>query len=248
MATSLERALAAQRESRRIAIRSASDPEALVRDIAAIANSGGGAIVIRGGSIDVRDVIGRLQQHADFAGVQFETGVLLIGEAITPIAIDGVVYVRHGARSKPATTEDLAKLIDRRVTMVRKAWLSAIRHVVQPDVPFQETASVRVVDDPRAPAMRLVDYDKTHPFRQKEVLAVLRERMPDLQITQFDLLAMRKVNDTDARPEFVHKPAFGSNQYSVSFVDWLQRQIENDPQFIARAREQYMRARRSVPA
>jgi hypothetical protein len=244
----LERALAARRESRRIALRTSFDPATVIRDIAAIANSGGGAVVLRDGSVTPSDVLQALRTatDSDFADIQMRSNVIVIGEAITPIVIDGVVYVRRGARTVAASTDDLAKLIDRRITMVRKAWLSAVRHVVQPDGPALSGAtSVRVVSDPRAPAFRLVDYDKTHPFRQKEVLAGLRERMPQLAVSQFDLLAIRKVHDVDSRPDFVHKPAFGSNQYSVKFVDWLEAQIEGDPQFISGARESFMRARRA---
>lgn len=245
----LERALAAGRESRRIAIRTAFDPPSLVRDIAALANSGGGAIVMLG-EADIDRVIDafRSATDSDFSDFRLERGVIVVGEAITPIVIDGVVFVRHGAKSVLATTDDISKMIDRRVTMVRKAWLSAVRQVVQPEGPVAATGSVRVVTDPRAPAFRLVDYDKTHPFRQKEVLAVLRERMPQLQISPFDLLAVRKVHEIDGRPEFMHKPAFGSNQYSVRFVDWLQSQISRDAGFLTTAREEYQRRRRAPNA
>ena len=244
----MDRALAAQRESRRIVIRKAAGIDSLLRDIAAIANSGGGAVVLRESALTLDAILAAMRRHGDFADLQLHGGVLVVGEAVSPIAIEGVVYIRRGTRTARATSDDLSKLIDRRISMVRKAWLSAIRHVVQPDAPYAEATSVRVVSDPRAPAFRLVDYDKTHPFRQKEVLAVLRDRMPGLTITQFDLLAMRKVHDIDARPEFVHKPAFGSNQYSVAFVDWLQQRIGSDPGFIAAAREQYIRSRRSLGA
>lgn len=245
----LERALAARRESRRIAIRAGVEPVSLVRDIAAIANAGGGAIVFRDAAVILDEVVAAFHRatDSDFANIEMQSRVMLIGEATTPIVVDGVVYIRRGARSVPATTDDLAKLIDRRITMVRRAWLSAVRHVVQPEAVVSGDATpVRVVSDPRAPAFRLVDYDKTHPFRQKEVLAVLRDRMPALPLSQFDLLAIRKVHAVDSKPEFVHKPAFGSNQYSVKFVDWLERQIERDPQFISVARESYVRSRRGT--
>ena len=242
----LERARTARRESRRVAFRSNPEARSLVRDIAAMANSGGGAIVIREGEVHINELLETLRQSgSQFGGLRSQDNLILIGEAITPIVIDGLVYVRRGAKSVPATTEDLASLIDRRVNMVRKAWLSAVRHVVQPAPPSAETARVRVVEDPRAPAFRLVDYDKTHPFRQKEVLAAVRKRLPNVQINQFDLLSIRKVHDIDSKPEFTHKPAFGSNQYSVKFLDWLERQVEGDPEFIARAKQQYLRVRRA---
>jgi hypothetical protein len=202
------------------------------------------------GAAPAADLLDRFHRATDsqFSDLRVEQGVVLVGEAISPIVMNGVVYVRRRAKSAPATTEDLAMLIDRRVTMVRRAWLSAVKHVVQPAPPSSEATQVRVVEDPRAPAFRLVDYDKTHPFRQKEVLATVRARLPAVQINQFDLLSIRKVHDVDSKPEFTHKPAFGSNQYSMKFLDWLERQIEADPQFIARAKEQYLRVRRGAAA
>jgi hypothetical protein len=244
MASIVERALSATRESRRIATRPAAAPS-LARDIAALANSGGGAIVIRD-EFDLAAITEtfRAATDADFADLREEQGLVIIGEAMTPIVIDGVIYVRRGSKTVAATTADVSKMIDRRVTMVRNAWLSAVRHVVKSDVPAGATQPVRVVTDPRAPAFRLIDHDKTHPFRQKEVLSALRQRMPELHITPFDLLAVRKVHDVDARREFVHKPAFGSNQYSVQFVDWLQGQMASDEGFLGAAREEYQRRRR----
>lgn len=242
MADIVERALAATRESRRIAIRSDADTSSLVRDLAAMANSGGGAIVLRGQSPErVLDEF-RRETDSEFADVHVDRGVIVVGEAITPVVIDGIMYIRRGARTGTATTADVANLIDRRFTMVRKAWLSAVKQVVQPGM--AAAAAVRVVTDPRAPAFRLVDYDKTHPFRQKEVLAALRERLPEMRLTQFDLLAIRKVHGVDANADFVHKPAFGSNQYSMRFVDWLRREIERDGAFISAARDRYIKTRR----
>src|ERR1700694_5565624 len=121
----VERALAAGRESRRIAIRRGFDPASLGREVAALATSGGGAIVIRDGEIAPRLLIDEFRRRTDseFADLHAERGVIMVGEAVTPIVIDGVVYVRRGAKSVAATTDDLAKLIDRRVIMVRKAWL-----------------------------------------------------------------------------------------------------------------------------
>jgi len=137
----------------------------------------------------------------------------------------------------PATTEELAKIVQRRVEAARKEWLGAVRRVVKE--PEERPIAVRVVQDRRAPAYRVVDYDKTHPYRQKELLAAFRARVPEQPINQFDFLAVRTVHKTDDRPELTHKPMFGSRQYSESFLEWLVAQSKRDPQFFADARQKY---------
>src|SRR5213595_441601 len=84
-------------------------------------------------------------------------------------------FVVAGARSEPATTNDLAAIVQRRIDAARRDWLGAVRRVVKGAA---QPVDVRIVDDRRAPAYRVVDYDKTHPYRQKELLAALRARVP----------------------------------------------------------------------
>src|SRR5947207_2727562 len=180
MPTPLERALVATRESRRVVFRAAFDGDAVRKDVAALANSGGGAILF-GVDKSGRPIGGEPPRIEidDFADVEaIETtkfgtrlAALVVGEAVTPIVLDGVVYVRRGARSEPATTDDLAAIVQRRIDAARRDWLGAVRRVVKGAA---QPVNVRIVDDRRAPAYRVVDYDKTHPYRQKELLAALR--------------------------------------------------------------------------
>lgn len=236
--TFLDRALAARRSSRRIELKETfSLDDRLIRDVAAIANSGGGAIVFREGAVDVAAIVSKLRDFSDFGDLQGQDRLVIIGEAITPIVIEGVVYVRHGAKSQPATTADLAKAIDRRIEMVRRSWQSAVTTFVKS--PVGSAMPVRIVDDPRAPRYGVVDYDKTHPFRQKEILSKLRSQ--GVNINQFDLLAVRKTHDVDSVAEFSHKTLFGTRQYSAKFLDWLLRQAHADPEFFAKARRDYQR-------
>ncbi|HSP16419.1 MAG TPA: hypothetical protein VLV78_16865 [Thermoanaerobaculia bacterium] len=257
MATSaerlLERALAAKRESRRIAFRDSFD----VRDLVAIANSGGGVILYGADAqIDPRAVAAEIRRFTDSDFAEFEVRklpervALIVGEAQTPMVSNdppGTLYFRHGKRTEPATTEDLDQAIMRRV---RRTISSALRprteRILPPEIRDSESPQavpIRVVEDPRAPAFRLVDYDKTHPFRQKEVLAALQSRL-SMPINQFDIQAVRHVMHTDDNLEFAHKPVFGTRQYSAKFIDWLVEQAEKDPEFFARARGEYIRSRK----
>lgn len=221
----LERAVAAGRDSRRIARRESLD----AKDVAAMANSGGGVILL--GSVpDVRAVPGEI---SDFeirrVGDRF---AVIVGEAPTPVVLDGVVWIRRGARTAPANTADLADALKR---SVKHAIASALR---PPELPAD--MPIRVVEDERAPAFRVVDYDRTHPYRQKEVLEMLRERLPGMTLNQFDIQAVRHVLHTDDNPDFSHKPVFGTRQYSAKFIDWMVEQARSDQQFFARARAEYI--------
>jgi hypothetical protein len=280
----LDRALAARRQSRRIEFKRSFDAATerewgeMVKDIVALANSGGGVILFgvdnagQPAGVDIppldRSTIGdRVRRSIDVDFDDFEivetskesrrVVALIVGEAGTPIVFSGgILYFRHGAKSEPATTHDIEEAMKRRADALRRTWLSAVRRVVAPgaspatvlppeirDSDSPDATPIRIVDDAHAPAFRLVDYDKTHPFRQKEVLATLHARVPSVPINQFDLLAMRHVFHTDQIAEYSHKPVFGTRQYSSRFIDWLVEQVGRDPAFFARAREQYMRSR-----
>jgi schlafen family protein len=304
----VDRALAARRESRRIEFKSAFDAGStqywceIVKDIVAIANSGGGVILFgvdnsgrpTGGDvtslleIDPAAIADQIHRYSDSNFADFEVvetskesnrlAALVIENATTPIVFSrpgaytsadgkqkcafsqGTLYFRHGAKSEPGTTADVDDAIKRRVNALRRSWLSAVKRVVEAptrssvavlpseirDSDSLEATPIRVVRDPRAPAFRLVDYDKTHPFRQKEVLAALRSRLSDMTINQFDLQAIRHVYNTDASVDFAHKPVFGTRQYSAKFIDWLVEQVRVNPGFFASAREQYIRTRRTA--
>lgn len=207
-----------------------------------MANSGGGVILfsdLDGATVSIPDVEFEI---VDAMKDSRPVVAIVVEEASVPIVLDGIVYVRHGARSAPATTKDLATVIDRRISAHRRSWLSAVRSVVRP---VQETTAtpIRVVTDPRAPAFRVIDYDKTHPYRQKELLAAFRDRVPGRAINQFDLLSVRHTHGIDAKPEFSHKSLFGTRQYSQKFLDWLVGQAKADPMFFLHARAEYQAKR-----
>ena len=306
MATLLERALTARRESRRVEFKESFDLHSqqawceVIKDIVAIANTGGGIIVFgvdhKGhptgedlspiAALDPARIGDKLHRYTDSHFVDFDVVdavkdghpviALIVGEAVSPIVFSkpgtyaaaderqrsaftqGAVYFRHGAKSEPGTTEDLAVAISRRVDAVRKSWLSAVTKVVKspvgaaaPSLPPEikdsdspDATPIRIVDDPAAPAFRIVDYDKTHPYRQKELLNALRAGRPDLNINQFDLQAVRHVHAVDANPEFAFKSQFGARQYSPKFLNWLLSRAEEDPDFFIKARASFSRRSR----
>lgn len=166
----------------------------------------------------------------------------------------GTIYFRHGAKSEPGTTEDIARALERKLESIRKDWLSGVRKVVHapagsrvtllpPDVrqsDAPDATPIRLTDDPAAPAYRIVDPDSTHPFRQKEFISEVRKHLPkSVDFNSFDVVAVRKVHGIDENREFSHKSRFGSRQYSPEFVAWLLKSVNADLDFLLKTRVKY---------
>ena len=166
----------------------------------------------------------------------------------------GTVYFRHGAKSEPGTTEDLARALDRRLEEIRQGWMKGLRKVTQAppgsqvtvlppeirDSDSPQATPIRIVDDPSAPTVRVLDPDVTHPYRQKELISEVRKQLPkSARFNSFDVLAVRKAHGIDRRAEFAHSMKFGSTQYSKSFVDWITNQYKRDGEFFTKSRATY---------
>lgn len=107
----------------------------------------------------------------------------------------GVVYFRHGAKSEPATSDDLQQFIKREIDIVKDAWLSGIRKVVEAPEGSQimvlpadavvsesgDSQGVRIVDDPNAPAVVLREEDilKNFPYDYRRLTQKIRQRYSD---------------------------------------------------------------------
>ena len=279
----LARAAQATRSSKRVALRDRFDSVELVRDIAAMANSGGGVVVLDGvAGVDVELIHEELELYAEpeFEAFAVEplsrngrpaAAVVVEGAAGAPLVftrqgrsgdqvlfIRGGLYFRHGAKSEAATGEDVREFISRQLDATRTQWLRNIRAVMHApggaEVAVVETAErdeegrptlIRLTTDPHAPLYGQVDPDRSHPYRQKEVIREVNARLGDETVNAFDVLSVRRVHaiSEDTRPEFVHVPKFGSPQYSDAFVDWLVAEHERDPGFFPRAKAKYLATR-----
>lgn len=66
------------------------------------------------------------------------------------------------------------------------------------------------------------DPDRTHPYRRKEVVEQLRQRLSaDVPVNSYDVHCVKNVYKVSSRPEFYYRSKFGSPQYSQQFVEWL---------------------------
>jgi hypothetical protein len=302
-----ERAVDAKRESKTVDFKRSLSPDApgdwceLIKDIVAMANSGGGTILIgvdndgsSAGDSNVQQVLSVDPAHVTdkiqkYTGVHFDNfsisegsragspiAVLGVGRPVSPLVFDkpgtyalpdgkqktafsaGTVYIRHGAKSEPATTEDLRRILERYVQFVRKEWMSGVRKVVNAPIgsavnvlpaevrssESQEATPIRITKDASAPAYRLVDPDVTHPWRQKELIKEVNKSLPNGQrINQFDIQAIRHLYDLDSDHRFRHKSRFAAPQYSPEFYKWLLEQVERDPAFFEKSRQEFKRRR-----
>jgi hypothetical protein len=162
----LSRAAEARRSSKRVALKERFDKRAsgdwleLVRDVTALANSGGGVVVLDGVT-DVDEE--RLHELlASYAEPEFEsfavealtraarpaTAIVVSPVANTPLVfsrqgryrgpegaehvafVRGGLYFRHGAKSEPATGADVRDFIKRQLDATRSQWLANIRQVM----------------------------------------------------------------------------------------------------------------------
>jgi len=99
---------------------------------------------------------------------------------------------------------------------------------------------VRIVTDPNATAVRAIDYDVTHPYRQMDLLKRIKELLPEgISISTYDLTAVRHAFNIFERDEYYHKSKFGSGQYSDSYAQWIAQNYADDTQFFVNARGRY---------
>jgi hypothetical protein len=302
-----DRALSAKRESKSVDFKRSFDPDIaadwceLVKDLASMANSGGGTILVgvdNDGSCPGDPTVARTlaldpavltDKVAKYTGVQFDgfeidqgvrnsqsVAVISVEAVPMPLIFEkpgtyavaenkqktafgvGTLYVRHGAKSEPATSGDIARLLERCIQRVRKEWLAGVRKIVnapsgspvsvlpagvkQSDSP--DAVPIRITDDPAAPEYRLVDPDVTHPWRQKELLAEVNKSLPtEHKINQFDIRSVRHLHSIDADTRYIHKSRFAAPQYSPSFASWLLESFERDNGFFQKSREEYKRRR-----
>jgi hypothetical protein len=156
----LKRAAQAKRASKRVALVIGFDPARegdwieLVKDVVALANSGGGVVVVDRPDL-VREEIGaRLFRYAapEFGGFDVHE-VVRGGGPMTAIVVDdvegvplvfsqegrygdhvaftsGALYFRHGPKSEAARGEDVRAFIKRQLDVTRAQWLSNIRAVM----------------------------------------------------------------------------------------------------------------------
>src|SRR5919198_2478482 len=153
----LTRAVEASRSSKRVALKERLDYVEVIRDIAAMANSGGGVVVLDGiAGVDEELIHEQLAEYAEpeFEGFSLEritregrpsTAIVVEGAVGSPLvfskqgrARDGIafaqggLYFRHGGKSEPAARPDVRDFINPQLAATRTQWLRNIPAAVHP--------------------------------------------------------------------------------------------------------------------
>jgi hypothetical protein len=275
-----------------------------VRDLVAMANTDGGALVLgldRHGSavglepavfhaLDLASVTARVREHTGYGLPELvlrrceKDGKDLLAFVLEPVSVPvpftkslpcgaadgrrampispGSLYVRRGARSVPATRADVQSAIDRRLERERSAWAARLEQAIRipasvrvsqgvgdvQQVTDPAAPAIRLVDEPDAPAYRLENPDSLYPYRQKELIARLRELLGELlpegtPVSGHTIMTINWAHKTRERPEWTYHPKFGSVQYNEAFARWIVEQVEQDPEFLEKAHRHWYAVR-----
>ncbi len=234
-------------------------------------------------TIDMADVINKIRGFTDvnFSGLTIQpltyrgirVAEIIVGNSPMPLVFgksgnyhdekgkaqcafhQGMLYVRHGPKSEPATSDDLRTIIDAHVTTQRAHLLANLRQVIEApsdsivrvvaaatdsERKGSDGAPVRIVDSSDAKDAVLLDLNTVHPHRQKEVVdAVVARFAGKIRFTTTDNAAIRKLHQIDGQKKFYYKPKTGSGQYSEVYVKWVVDQIEADTNFLTGIRQKY---------
>lgn len=210
----IQKSITAKRESKHIEFKESFDPTSpqewceIIKDIVAIANSGGGVILFGVDNVgnpcrvslkpisdlDPADIANKVSKYTGSIDLEFEIHEItkgrrtLIAFLIQAVSIPivfrkpgtydigsgkqrtafsvGTVYFRHGAKSEPGTSDDIRRVIERQLDIIRKSWIKGVRKVVRAPEGSQvitvlpstrigvsssaQTTTVRAVNDPKA--------------------------------------------------------------------------------------------------
>jgi hypothetical protein len=268
----------------------------LIKDIVAIANSGGGAILVGIDddgtaantdvsavlAIDPADVTNKIYKYTDIQFHSFEfrkcskgSGIvcaILVGAVRVPIVFTkvgtypvdgtkqktafsvGTVYFRHGAKSEPGNSDDLRLFIERQVESIKKSWLDGIAKVVEAPAGAQiavlpaavhhgadaGSVPIRLVDNPDAAEYRALPIDETHPYRAKEVVNLVNERLHGKKkIAAHNITQVRRVYSCEKDRRLCYLQKHASTQYSDAFVDWMVERFRENENFFDETKRKY---------
>lgn len=188
--------------------------------------------------------------HVPIAFTRVGETELADGKKKTAFAL-GTVYFRHGAKSEPGTSDDLRAFLEREVERIRRSWLDGIAKVIEAPTgsriavlppegaPTGPAGSLpmQLTNDPGAPAYYAVPLDKTHPYRQKEVVREVNAKLAGKRtINSHDIICIRRVFGIQNKINFCYTQNFASPRYTQQFVDWIVDQYSRNNAFFEEAR------------
>ena len=108
-----------------------------------------------------------------------------------------------------------------------------------------DAPSVRLSADPDAPIIGVADPERVYPFRLKEFLTNVNQRLRALgakAANPYDIRAVIAVHGKDQ--QWLWEPQYGPKRYSGLFAEWLVAQAAKDKFLLRRARAKWKRMAR----
>jgi hypothetical protein len=95
-----------------------------------------------------------------------------------------------------------------------------------------QAVPIRIVDDPSAPHYYAMKVDDTHPYRQKDVVKLVNEKLANRKsITSHNIICIRRVFNILTDIKYCYTMNYASPRYSQMFVDWIVEQFEKNEHF-----------------
>ena len=111
-----------------------------------------------------------------------------------------------------------------------------VDNVVLRDTP--KATAIRLTNDENAPTLSVMQADKLYPYRQKELVKRLAERLGGQPVVSgHDLQCVRRVHKVDDDPMFSYQAQHSPRKYTEAYVDWLVSKHAEDPKFFQHARD-----------
>jgi len=164
----------------------------------------------------------------------------------------GTIYFRHGAKSEPGISDDLRIVIERELEKIRGSWLGDIKKVITAPPGYEvqmmplskklptEVTGVKIVNGNKGIPVKLVSYDDTHPYRQKEIIESFNQKTKKQKtINAYDIFCVRRIYNIDNKKIYFFKPKHGSPLYSDAFIEWIIKCYKKDHSFFEKTRDKY---------
>jgi hypothetical protein len=163
----------------------------------------------------------------------------------------GTIYFRHGAKSESGTTDDVRKFIEKRVRELHDQLVKGLRKVTEAPrgsqlqvvprgtraIGLEGAVAVRLTNNPDAKGILVTDRHAVFPYRQKDLIARLKEALPPRSVPNtYDLLAINKVYKIAKQENLSWQPPFSSRLYSEAFVEWIVDKLSNQKDFLQETR------------
>jgi hypothetical protein len=163
----------------------------------------------------------------------------------------GTLFFRHGAKTESATTDDLRKFLQNRIKEMQDQLVKGMQQVSEAPRGSQLTVlrpsaldpsgtsgiPVRITTNPDASEAIAVNRHRICPYRQKEVMKMLKDRLPPALLpSTYDFQLIVKTHDIASNEAFAWEPESSSRQYSDALVNWIVERITEDHDFAHEAR------------